>query len=95
MEKCFAKYGISSVEAAYIYEDEDDVPLMQLLGLSTTRLWIQEPIDVSEYIDIDSCAPSTKDLPDDCTGSEPDNCDDEDDGLQDQSSMHKTFFQML
>ena len=49
-------------------------------------------ITYSEYIDIDSCAATTEDLPDDCTESEPDNCDDEDDGQQDQSSMHKTFF---
>ena len=52
-------------KAAYIYEDKDDVPLMQMLGLSTTRLWLQKPIDVSEYIDIDSCAPATEDLLDD------------------------------
>ena len=91
--KCFAKCGISPVEKTPIEDDdEDDVPLMQLLGLATTRSALQDPIDVSEYIDIDSCAPATEDLLDDSTESEPDTCDDEDDDdQQDPPSMHKTF----
>ena len=52
---------------------------MQLLGLATTRSALQEPIDISEYIDIDSCAPATEDLLDYGTKSEPGTCDDKDD----------------
>ena len=38
VEKCFAKCGISPVEKPPIEDDdEDDVPLMQLLGLATIR----------------------------------------------------------
>ena len=65
---------------------------MQLLGLATTRLALQKPIVVSEDIDIDSCAPSTEDLLDDGTESEPGTCDDEDDDdQQDPPSTHRTF----
>ena len=93
----FAKCDIYLVEKPPIEDDdEDDVPLMQMLGLSTTRLALEESIDVSEYIDIDSCAPATENLLDDGTESEPDTCDDEDDdGQQDSPSTRKTFADTL
>ena len=85
--------AISPVEKPPIEDDDkDDVPLMQLLRLATTRLALQEPIDVSEYIDIDSCAPATEDLLDDGTESEPDTCDD---NQQDPPTTHKTFADAL
>ena len=96
VEKLFAKCGISPVEKPPIEDDnEDDVYLMQLLGFATTRSALQEPIAVSEYIDIDSCAPATEDLLHDGTESEPGTCDDEDDDDQQDPPPCIKHLQML
>ncbi len=71
IQKCFAKCGISaetlglsapSANPNEVYDDEDDLPLSQLIATTSARLQLPDAVTPQQFLQMDSEAPTTEDF---------------------------------
>ncbi len=72
IQKCFAKCGISAKALGLStqqesapdagFDDEDDVPLSQLISAASSRLQLPDALTPQQFLDLDSEAPTTEDF---------------------------------
>ena len=62
--KCFAKAGVCPLDEEEKEDPDDDVPLVQLLGLATERLSLEQPLNIDEFLTLDDDVPATEELHD-------------------------------
>jgi len=64
VQKCFYRTGITTATPVDLTDDEDDIPLAELLRQTTTALKLVEPMSTEEYIAMDDSCPSHDSLDD-------------------------------
>ena len=63
---CLAKAGVCPLDEKEEEDPDDDAPLVQLLGLATERLSLEQPLDIDEFLTLDDDVPATEELHDGC-----------------------------
>ena len=62
--KCLAEAGVCPLDEKEKEDPDDDAPLVQLLGLATERLSLEQPLDIDEFLTLDDDVPATEELHD-------------------------------